>query len=71
MKSPNPPQLLTLAKSLGVPQYEIAARLGITEEWLRKLAKNPRHARRVRVAELSACLEQERLALSLESLVYG
>lgn len=71
MSRPIPPKPLELAKALSVPQYEIAVRLGVTTDWLRRLARNPRHTRRVRVAELEAALAQERLALSLESLVGG
>jgi hypothetical protein len=67
MRMPIPP--LEIAKSLGVPQADIAARLGVTSVWLWRLAKDPRHTRRVRVAELEAVLEQQRLELSLESLV--
>ncbi len=67
MKKLIPP--LEIAKSLGVPQAEIAARLGVTLEWLRHLARDPRHTRRIRVADLEAVLEQQRLELSLESLM--
>ena len=69
MQQPVPPKPLDLAKSLGVPQYEVAVRLGVTTAWLRRLARNQRHTRQIRVAELEAVLEQERLALALESLV--
>jgi hypothetical protein len=69
MEPQMPLRPLDLIKSLGVPTYEVAARLGITPTWLRQLAKNPRHTRRIRVAELEACLEKEKLALSLESLL--
>jgi hypothetical protein len=71
MDLPAPPKPLELAHSLGVPPYEVAVRLGITTDWLRRLARNPRHTRRIRVAELEAVLERERLALSLESLTGG
>ena len=71
MDRPVPPKPLELAQSLGVPPYEIAVRLGVTTDWLRRLARNPRHTRRIRVAELEAVLERERLALSLESLIGG
>lgn len=60
---------LALARSLGVPQRDIALRLGVTTDWLRRLATDPRHIRRVRVAELEAVLEQERFALTVESLI--
>ncbi len=67
MRQPIPP--LEIAKSLGVLQTDIAARLGVSLAWLRHLAKDPRHKRRVLVAELEAVLEQQRLELSLEGLM--
>ena len=51
---------LILAKMFGVPQEEVAFRLRVTSDWLRRLARDPRHAQRVRIAELKAILEQER-----------
>jgi hypothetical protein len=51
---------LTLAKLFGVPQVEVALRLRITPDWLRRLARDPRQAQRVVVAELEAILEQAR-----------
>lgn len=52
---------LVLARLLEVPQIEIAARLDVTPVWARTLAKDPRHARRVRIAVLQAALERDRL----------
>ena len=58
---------LVLARLLEIPQIEIAARLDVTPVWARTLAKDPRHARRVRIAVLKAALERE----SLEEAVVG
>ncbi len=60
---------LELARYFGVPLGEVSVRLGVTRDWLRHLARDPRHSRRIRVAELEAVLEQQRLELSLESLI--
>jgi hypothetical protein len=38
-------------------------------DWARQLARNPRHARRVFIAELEAALEQQRFELALEGLM--
>jgi hypothetical protein len=51
---------LTLAKLFGVPQVEVALKLRVTPDWLRRLARDPEQATRVRIAELEAILEQER-----------
>jgi len=69
MKSLSPPDPLSIARSLGVPLVEVAGRLGISTNWLRQMARNPRHGRRIRIAELEAVLEQQRLELSVESLI--
>ena len=55
MKSPNPPQLLTLAKVVVRSTRSLlgSASAGMAPE----ARKNPRHARRVRVAQLWAYLE--------------
>ncbi len=58
---------LVLARLLEVPQIEIAARLDVTPVWARTLAKDQRHARRVRIAVLKAALERE----TLEEAVAG
>jgi hypothetical protein len=60
---------LDLARHFGVPRGEVSIRLGITPDWLTKIARDPRHARRVLVAELEAVLEQQKLELTLESLI--
>jgi hypothetical protein len=60
---------LHLAKLFGVPTRDVALRLRVTPDWVRRLARNPRYARRVRVAALEAILQQEKLALLAESLM--
>ena len=60
---------LDIAKYFGVPLTEVSLNLGVTPDWTRHLARNPRHRRRVFVAELEAVLEQQRLELALESLM--
>jgi hypothetical protein len=62
---------LDIARSVGVPLADVAMKLRVTPDWLRKLARDPKHRRRVFVAELETLLEREKLALSLESLVPG
>jgi len=69
MNKPIAPEPLQLAKSLGIPLIEIAGRLGVSTNWLRQLAQNPKHTRRIRVAALEAALEQQRFELSLESML--
>ena len=65
-----PPAPLTIARQLHVPlKEEVALCADVTPGWLVKMAKNPLHARRIRVAELRAALEQEEFALSLESML--
>ena len=51
---------LVLARVFGVPQEEVAFRLRLSVDYVRKLARDPQHAQRVRIAELEAILEQER-----------
>ena len=48
----------TIATLLHVPRREIAVRCGVTSDWLRILARDPRHSRRVLIAVLQAALEQ-------------
>jgi hypothetical protein len=60
---------LELARTFGLTQADVAVRLRITPNGLKYLASRPRHARRVRVAVLEAILEQEKLALTVESLI--
>jgi hypothetical protein len=59
---------LDFAKAFGVHQRHIAARLGVTRDRMRHLARNPRAVRRVWIAALEAVLEQQRLALLADSL---
>ena len=63
------PEPLHLAKLFGVQMRMVALKLRVTPDWLRQLARKPHYARRVRVAELEAILEQERLALIAEGLI--
>jgi len=65
----DPLEPLEIARRQKIPLSEVAFRLRITPEWLRRLARDPRHVRRVRVAVLEVALEQEKLALSLQSLL--
>ena len=52
---------LILAKMFGVPLEEVAFRLRVSRDWLRRLARDPEHTTRIRIAELEAILEQERV----------
>jgi hypothetical protein len=54
------PPPLALAKLFGVPQIEVAVRIGVTPTWLRHLALRPGDADRVRIAELEAILDHLR-----------
>ena len=63
------PEPLHLAKVFRVPMQNVALKLRVTPDWLRKLARKPRHARRVRIAELEVILQQEKLAWLAESLM--
>ena len=56
-----------LAHILRVPQRDLAVRLGVTSSWVRQLARDPRHTRRVLVAVLEAAAER----LRLEEAVVG
>jgi hypothetical protein len=69
MRLLHPPNPIDLAKMFGVPQRAIASHLGVTRDWMRHMARHPRYARRVRVAVLEEILRQEKLALSVESLI--
>jgi transcriptional regulator with XRE-family HTH domain len=60
---------LELARAFGLTQADVAMRLRITPNGVKYLASRPRHARRIRVAVLEAILEQEKLALTVESLL--
>jgi hypothetical protein len=60
---------LEIARRQKIPLDEIAFRLRVSRRRLSDLARDPRHLHRVMVAELEAVLEQEKLALSLQSLL--
>ena len=54
-----------LAHILSVPQRELAIRLGVTSSWVRQLARDPRHSRRVLVAVLEVAAERIRVEEAL------
>jgi hypothetical protein len=49
-----------LAKLFHVRQDDVAFRLRVSTDYMRRLARDPEQARRVVIAELEAILEQER-----------
>lgn len=57
------PDPLVLAREFGIPINDIAVRLDVTSDWVRRLARDARHAPRVRLAVLQLALERERLQL--------
>jgi hypothetical protein len=63
------PAPLHLAKLFGVRTSDIAIQLRVTPDWLRQLARKPHYATRIRVAELEAILQQQKLTLLAESLM--
>ncbi len=56
---------LTLAQLLNVRQREIAARLDISSGWIRAIARDPKHSRRVMIAVLEAAAERLRMEEAL------
>ena len=56
--APNP---LALARAFGIPISKVGLRLGVTTDYVRRLAGDIRHSHRVRRAVLELALEQERL----------
>ena len=69
-QAPLPPlQPLEICRRLGIPIDQVALRLDVTTCWTRKLAQDPRHRRRVLIAELETALEHVRLAASLASML--
>jgi hypothetical protein len=69
VQPPNVLNPLDLARAFGLTQADVAVRLRITPNDVKYLAGRPKHARRIRVAVLEAILEQEKLALTAESLI--
>jgi hypothetical protein len=59
---------LEVATKLGIPLHAIAVRLDVTDRWARELVRNPRHRRRVLLAELEIALEHLRFEASVASL---
>lgn len=53
---------IALAAALNVDVGSIALRLGVTSDWTRRLARDARHAERVRRVVLEIALERDRLA---------
>ena len=51
---------LVLSKIFGVPREEVAFRLRLSVDYVRRLARDPQQAQRILIAELEAILEQER-----------
>ena len=51
---------LVLARMFAVPLEEVAFRLRVSRDWLRHLARDPRHAHRVRIAELETIMDLEK-----------
>ena len=52
---------LALARLYGITHSEIAAHIGISLDYVRVLARSPRHAGRVRVSVFERVLSKERL----------
>ncbi len=50
---------LKLARALNIPLSDVAVRLGVTSDWTRRLARDYRHAGRVRRAVLELALERD------------
>ena len=55
------PDPLALARAFGIPIAKVAIRLGVSSDYVRRLASNFKHAHRVRKAVLELALEQEPL----------
>jgi hypothetical protein len=68
MRTERLPSPLQIAKTLGIPQRNVAAILRVSVGWLRTLGRDPRCARRVRVAVLEAALEREKERVALEEI---
>jgi len=61
------PAPLETAKAFGIPQIEVAIRVGVTTAWLRVLAMRPGRAEEIRIAELEAIIEHLRAKRMVES----
>lgn len=55
------PDALAIAHAFDIPIGDIGIRLGVTSDYVRRLASNARQAHRVRRAVLELALERERL----------
>jgi hypothetical protein len=49
-----------IARILRVPRRDLATRLGVTSNWVRQLARDPRHSRRILVAVLEVAADRLR-----------
>jgi len=49
-----------IGRILQVPQRDLAIRLGVTSNWVRQLARDPRHSRRILVALLEVAADRLR-----------
>ena len=55
------PDPLALARAFDIPISKVGLRLGVTTDYVRRLAGEIRHSHRVRRAVLELALEKERL----------
>ena len=53
------PDPIALARTFGIALTDVGVRLGVTGDYARKMARQHRHARRVRQAVLEIALERE------------
>ena len=56
---------MIIAKLLGIESADYAARLGVSPQWARILARDPRNSRRVLLAVLQAAAEREQIELAV------
>ena len=56
------PDPLAIAKAFDIPLIDVAVRLDLTTDYIRRLAADVRHAHRVRRVVLELALEKERFA---------
>ena len=59
------PDPLAIARAFDISLIEVAARLGLTSDYIRRLAADARHAHRVCRVVLILALERERFAEAL------
>lgn len=56
------PDPLAVARAFDIPLSDVALRLDVTPDYVRRLARTARHAGRVRRIVLELALQKERLA---------